>query len=340
MIYFRREREIIFRFNQADYLHQRGIVMLNNTTFYSEILREISGGVIFVQRGKILYVNPSATEILGKNESDLLDKLFAECFFEYGENDDFNQMLLEVIYDSSREHEKVAPYFTGTATKHLHIHTSFLKIDSENVGIIILLDDVTELLKLRGVALDLEKIKEINRQLSESRDFYKRTAETDKLTGLLNKITFENNCREYLQNISAGELAALFVIDLDNFKKANDTHGHQFGDLILKKFAAALRDKFSTDGLIGRFGGDEFVILLKNVADINSVTDKAHTLLETARALHSDKDWSLSASVGISIIDGSKKNYSEIFSAADKSVYVVKSQGRNGFSINSAAKQS
>ena len=302
--------------------------MLNNTTFYSEILREISGGVIFVQRGKILYVNPSATEILDKNESDLLNKLFAECFFEYGENDDFNQMLLEVIYDSSREHEKVAPYFTGTATKHLHIHTSSLKIDSENVGIIILLDDVTELLKLRGVALDLEKIKEINRQLSESRDFYKRTAETDKLTGLLNKITFENNCREYLQNISA------------DFKKANDTYGHQFGDLILKKFAAALRDKFSTDGLIGRFGGDEFVILLKNVADINSVTDKAHTLLETARALHSDKDWSLSASVGISIIDGSKKNYSEIFSAADKSVYVVKSQGRNGFSINSAAKQS
>ena len=314
--------------------------MLNSKILYSEILREISGGVIYLQKGKILYVNPAATEILGKNESDLLDKLFAECFFDYDENDDFNQMLLEVIYDSNREHEKVVPYFTGKEMKHLHIHTSFLKIDNANVGIIILFDDVTELLKLRGVALDLEKIQAINRQLSAARDFYKRTAETDKLTGLLNKITFENNCREYIQKFSAGELAALFVIDLDNFKKANDTYGHQFGDLILKKFADKLRENFTTNAVVGRFGGDEFVILLKNVADINFVTDTARTVLEIARSLHSDKEWSLSASVGISIIDGVGKNYSEIFSAADKSVYVVKSQGRNGFSINETAKQS
>lgn len=311
--------------------------MQNKETFYKEILSEMSGGVIYVQHGKILYVNPAASEILGKDESDLRDKLFAECFFRYSENDDFSQMLLEVIYDSSREHEKIVAYFTGTETKHLHIRTSFLKFESENVGIIILLDDVTELFKLRGVALDLEKIKDINRQLSEARDFYKQTAETDKLTGLLNKITFENICREYLQNIS--ELAALFVIDLDNFKKANDTYGHQFGDLILKNFAAALRDNFTTDAVIGRFGGDEFVILLKNVADINFVTEKAHTVLEMARALHSDKEWHLSASVGIAIIDGGEKNYEEIFSAADKSVYVVKNQGRNGFSVNETAKQ-
>lgn len=313
--------------------------MLNNTAFYKEILSEMSGGVIYIQRGRILFVNPAATEILGKSESDLFDKLFAECFFDYDANDAFNQMLLEVIYDSSREYERIVPYFTGTETKHLHVHTSSLKFDSENVGIIILFDDVTELLKLRGVALDLEKIKDINRQLSESRDFYKRTAETDKLTGLLNKITFENTCREYLQNISAGEIAALFVADLDNFKKANDTYGHQFGDLILRKFAEALNDNFETDSLIGRFGGDEFVILLKNVADINFVVDKARTILKMACDLHSDKEWHLSASIGISIIDGDEKNYSEIFAAADKSVYVVKSQGRNGFSVNGATKQ-
>lgn len=313
--------------------------MQNREIFYREILREMSSGVIFVRKGKILYANPSATKILGKAESELRDNLFAKCFFEYRENDDFNQVLLDVIYDSSREHERIVSYFTGTETKHLHIRTSLLKFESEHIGIIILLDDVTELMKLRGVALDFEKIQEINRQLSESRDFYKQTAETDKLTGLLNKTTFENNCREYIQNISAGELAALFVIDLDNFKKANDTYGHQFGDLILKKFAEALRDNFKTDSIIGRFGGDEFVILLKNVADINFVTDKARMILKMARDLHSDKEWSLSASTGISIIDGNEKNYPEIFSAADKSVYVVKNQGRNGFSINETAKQ-
>lgn len=313
--------------------------MNDNEIFYSEILRGISSGVIYVQKGKILYVNSAATEILGKNESDLVDKLFAECFFEYSENDDFNQMVLEVIYDSSREHEKIAPYFNGKQTKHLHIHTSLLKVNNETLGIIILFDDVTELMKLRGVALDLEKIKEINRQLSESRDFYKRNSETDKLTGLFNKVTFENLCREYIQSLAAEKIAALFVMDLDNFKKANDTHGHQFGDLILMRFADGLRDIFKTNNIIGRFGGDEFVVLLKKVSDNDLVAKKARAVLKMAQKLNSDKELQISVSVGIRIFSGAAADYAQIFSAADKSVYAVKTQGRNGFSVNESPKQ-
>ena len=313
---------------------------MNKEIFYKKILSGISCGVIYVQKGKILYVNNAALEILCKEESELLDKLFAEAFFDYSENDDFNQMLLEVIYDSSRTYEKIVPYFTGAETKNLHLRTSSLKFDSKMLGIIILIDDVTELMKLRGVALDLEKIKEINLKLSESRDFYKRNAEIDELTGLLNKITFENRCCKCIQGLPPEKIAALFIIDLDNFKKANDTHGHQFGDLILKKFAAKLKDIFKNDGITGRFGGDEFVILLKNVDDINFVTEKARTVVKMARDLNFDKEVELSSSVGIAIFSGSEKNYSEIFSAADKSVYAVKMQGRDGFSINGTSKQS
>ena len=314
--------------------------MINKEIFYSEILRGISCGVIYIQRGKILYVNPAASEILCKSESELLDRLFAEIFFEYTENDDFNQMLLEVIYDSSREHEKIVPYFTGTTTKNLHLCTSLLKFDSDSSGIIILLDDVTELMKLRGVALDLEKIKAINRQLSELRDFYKHDAEIDKLTGLLNKITFENRCCDYIKDLAPEKTSALFVIDLDHFKEVNDTRGHQFGDLILKRFAEQLRTIFELDSAVGRFGGDEFVVLLKNVADKNFAIEKARAIIKMARSLNPDKASHISASVGIAIFSGAEKNYSEIFAAADKSVYVVKTQGRDGFSVNGAAKQS
>ncbi len=313
---------------------------MNNEIFYREILSGISNGVIYLQKGKILYVNPAATEILGKNESELVNKPLAECFFEYSENDDFNQIILEVIYDSSRRYEKIVQYFTGTEIKHIHILTSSLKFDNEPLGIIVLFDDITELMKLRGAALDLEKIKAINLQLSESRDFYKRNSETDKLTGLLNKITFENRCNEYIQSLSEGKNAAMFVIDLDNFKKANDTRGHQFGDLILRRFADELREIFDTDSIIGRFGGDEFVILLKNVPDNDFVTEKARTVIKAAQNLYSDKDLRISASIGIKIFSGTEKNYSKIFETADKSVYVVKTQGRNGFSVNETAKQS
>lgn len=302
---------------------------------YKKILHDISGGVIYVRKGKILYVNPAALEILNKKESELINKTFAESFFEYSENDNFNQMILEVIYDSDDKHEKIVPYFDGVEVKYFHIRTSLLKSDSDSLGVIILINDVTELMRLRGIALDLEKIKAINRQLSESRDFYKRTSETDKLTGLLNKAAFENQCCEYIKQLSEEEKAALFVIDLDHFKEANDTHGHQFGDLILKIFSDKLKTVFGTENLVGRFGGDEFVVLLKNVIDINFVTEKAQTTVNTAR------DWAflgrelkLSASVGVVVFGGSERSYSEIFSVADKSVYAVKNQGRNGFGIN------
>lgn len=314
---------------------------MQNKTFliHREILRDISGGVVYVQKGKILYVNPAASEILEKKEEELLNKMFAEVFFEYSENDDFNQMLLEVIYDSNRKYEKFVQYFTGATIKHLHIRISSLKFNSEPLGIIILIDDVTELMNLRGIALDLEKVKEINRQLSTSRDFYKRNAETDKLTGLLNKITFENKFSEYLNEISSTDMAALFVVDLDHFKEANDTHGHQFGDLILKQFAEKLSDIFKPNSITGRFGGDEFVALLKNVDDKKIVAEKACAIIKMATDLNfPDKELNLSASVGVAMFSGAEKNYSEIFAIADKSVYVVKTQGRNGFSIDLANK--
>lgn len=317
------------------------MIAMQNKTFliHREILRDISGGVVYVQKGKILYVNPAASEILEKKEEELLNKMFAEVFFEYSENDDFNQMLLEVIYDSNRKYEKFVQYFTGATIKHLHIRISSLKFNSEPLGIIILIDDVTELMNLRGIALDLEKVKEINRQLSTSRDFYKRNAETDKLTGLLNKITFENKFSEYLNEISSADMAALFVIDLDHFKEANDTHGHQFGDLILKQFAEKLSDIFKPNSITGRFGGDEFVALLKNVDDKKIVAEKACAIIKMATDLNfPDKELNLSASVGVAMFSGAEKNYSEIFAIADKSVYVVKTQGRNGFSIDLANK--
>jgi len=305
--------------------------MIATENFYKKILYDISSGVIYLQKGKILYANPSALEILDKKESELVDKLFAESFFDYSENDDFNQMLLEVIYDSNRKHEKIVQYFNGKDFKNLHIRTSSVKFSSELIGIIILLDDVTELMKLRGIALDLEKIKEINRQL-------KQNAETDKLTGLLNKTTFENFCSEYLKKIPAAEISALFVIDLDNFKKANDTRGHQFGDLILKNFSERLKEIFTAEDLIGRFGGDEFVILLKKVSGEEFAIKKARAVIKMARDSF-DKELELSASVGVAIFSGEEKNYSKIFSVADKSVYIVKNQGKNGFSINEQQKQ-
>lgn len=308
--------------------------MEEDTDFiHSKILHEISNGVIYLQEGKILYVNLATLEILDKKMEDLIGMPFAGAFLEYSENDDFNQVLLDVVYDDTQNHEKIVQYFTGEVLKTLHIKTSVVHF--ENFGIIILIDDLTELMKLREVALDIENIKKINEQLSRARDFYKKTSEIDKLTGLLNKSAFKKACEENVRHLTQDETEAFFVIDLDYFKEANDTYGHQFGDEILKKFSTSLKKLFMKDSFVGRFGGDEFVILLEKVADENFVIEKAKNICRIAFDMTiDDKKIKLSASVGIAIFSGSEKNYEKIFEMADKSVYIVKSHGKNGFSIN------
>ena len=293
---------------------------------FEKILQYISGGVLYIVQGTIVYANPAALEILNKNEDELLNLSFAEVFFEYSENDDFNQMLLDVIYDKNWRHENIVQYFDGQNFRNLHVLSSVLKNENE-FGIVLMMDDVTELLRLRGIALDIDKIKRINEQL-------KVAAETDRLTNLFNKSTMENLCREHLSKLSAGEKSALYVIDLDHFKEANDTYGHQCGDKILQQFADGLKKIFSDNAYIGRFGGDEFVILVKNFSNENEITDRARKILQTAMNISVDNmDLQITASIGISIAKIGD-DYTQTFNRADESLYIVKSQGRNNFHMH------
>ena len=306
--------------------------MEKDKLLHKEILRGISSGVIYLQKGEILYVNSSTLKILCKTEEELVGKTFVEAFLGYKENDDFVQMLLEVIYDDTHEYEKIVQYFTGKEIKTLHVKTS--SIYSKKVGIVMLIDDLTELVKLRVMVLDFEEIKKINQQLSELKDYYKRISEVDKLTGLLNKITFENICKERIKHLLQNELAAFFVIDLDYFKEINDTFGHQFGDEILKAFSVELKNIFYKESFIGRFGGDEFVIYLEKVSDKNFVIEQAKKICKAAVELKiGEKKFKLSASVGVVIFNGIENDYTKIFETADQSVYIVKTMGKNGFNL-------
>ncbi len=299
-----------------------------------KILSNISAGILFVKKGIIKYVNPAAENILGKTAAEMLDNPFAEIFIEYEENDDFNQVILDSVGDYNNAHENIVQYFDGENIKYLHIKSSALREDTQKLGILILLDDITELMKLRGIELDLQKIQELNQQLKIRNQQLKKESETDKLTGLLNKKTMENLCADYLQSLTESETAALYVIDLDHFKEANDTYGHQCGDMILQIFANSLQEIFSENAYVGRFGGDEFVILLKNPADENFVADKARAILQAAKDIFIEgMKIQITASIGAVNVPVAAE-YEKIFALADKAVYFVKEHGRNNFHIS------
>ena len=172
------------------------------------------------------------------------------------------------------------------------------------------------------------------REAQKSRDAYKEQAETDALTGVLNKAAMEAFVKKNLSLLKPDQPVsdAFIIADLDHFKEANDTQGHQYGDDILKDFAHALiRLTRHRDG-VGRFGGDEFVLYLRNIPE-NALHAFAQRLLNAAHELDPVQRPPLSASIGIALINSADLTYDEIFSRADKALYAVKEGGRNGYRI-------
>ena len=169
-----------------------------------------------------------------------------------------------------------------------------------------------------------------------SRDNYRAESEIDHLTNVYNKTKIEDLCNERCKKIHDGVHAALYIIDLDHFKEANDTLGHQYGDRILSEFALQLKLICRTDDCVGRFGGDEFIVMIMGSLTEKVIRKKARAILRAARELHIDgRQSGITASIGIAIAPMHGTDYSSLFQAADKALYRVKERGRDGFCIGS-----
>jgi diguanylate cyclase (GGDEF)-like protein len=158
-------------------------------------------------------------------------------------------------------------------------------------------------------------------------------SERDSLTGLYNKGTAEELTKDFLQKEAREDACHAFVIlDLDDFKSLNDNHGHQFGDEVLKTTAQILKDIFRSDDIEGRLGGDEMVVLMKNIPDRQCVEERMGVLKERLQEISKDKT-SVTASIGISLFGEHGNEYHELYRTADLALYRAKKQGRNQFVI-------
>ena len=164
----------------------------------------------------------------------------------------------------------------------------------------------------------------------------RQQAQRDTLTKLLNKSSTEQAITNYLAEETEGS-HALLVLDLDNFKSVNDSYGHLYGDAVLTQIGTTLRSLFRSHDIIGRIGGDEFLILLKNIPDRDMVIDRCQLLVETFRSQLRKlmPDLSVSVSIGCAIAPIHGANYAELFRNADNALYNAKRRGKNQFNIYS-----
>lgn len=160
---------------------------------------------------------------------------------------------------------------------------------------------------------------------------------TDPLTGLYNRRATEEQIAKQMETDGKNPscVRPLISIDLDKFKQVNDTYGHLEGDALLIAVADTLRTSVRSSDIVGRIGGDEFVVYLSNVTDRQNAMAIANKLCQVIRELSTMKEeWrNISASIGISFADHPDMKMEELYISADKAMYSAKENGRNQYQI-------
>lgn len=162
-----------------------------------------------------------------------------------------------------------------------------------------------------------------------------KAAESDSMTGLLNHNAAVKNIREFLNGEGAVGRHALFMLDIDDFKSVNDTFGHQAGDEVIINISKRLKRLFKQTDIIGRYGGDEFIVLAKNYKEPDKLINKAESMLEKLEYTleKGDQKYTVYCSIGIAVVQNGNIDDIELRQRADAELYKVKEKGKHGFSI-------
>lgn len=158
-------------------------------------------------------------------------------------------------------------------------------------------------------------------------------AQTDEMTGFYTRQATERAVSKMLAEKPDGRYA-FFILDIDNFKQANDRFGHVFGDHCIRTFVALIRRHFRDQGVLGRIGGDEFAAFIP-VPDREWAEAKARALSAALCTVCEDgaARWSMSASIGVALAPRSGTDFKTLYQNADAALYRVKENGKNGFLI-------
>jgi len=179
-----------------------------------------------------------------------------------------------------------------------------------------------------GIIYDIHELK--NAALS-----MKRQAERDSLTKLLNKASCQQAVNTWLEECENSSRAAMLILDMDNFKLINDTHGHLYGDAVLTQIGSTLRSLFRSDDIIGRIGGDEFLIFMKDIPSQELVKERCQLLVDTLSAQLSRlmPGLPVSVSIGAALLPSHGLSYNDLFRNADTALYSAKHKGKNQYRL-------
>lgn len=170
--------------------------------------------------------------------------------------------------------------------------------------------------------------RQLYRELEIQKARLQQMAMNDQLTGLYNRHYLNDRMPKLIsQSLRQNYPLSLTVIDIDFFKKINDSHGHLVGDDVLAAVAQHLTDLCRLEDVVARYGGEEFVVLLVN-CDLDAAVEKSERIRVTLEELN-PANIPVTASFGVTSLNEGDKDFASFFSRADTAVYQAKEQGRN-----------
>lgn len=162
-----------------------------------------------------------------------------------------------------------------------------------------------------------------------------READADRLTGLHTRKEIEDRFEHALDNAQEnGALLSLVFLDIDHFKNVNDVHGHEVGDVVIKRVADIIRDAVNGEGVAGRYGGEEFVVLLPDTEREQAflIAEKLRAAMDTVQVFNAGESpvkMKVTVSAGVSAYPTDGRTARDVLRKADQALYRAKETGRN-----------
>ncbi|MCH4890849.1 diguanylate cyclase [Acidaminobacter sp. JC074] len=203
-----------------------------------------------------------------------------------------------------------------------------LEIQTENKTYAIKVHDLTKSNKSLGsVSLIDDVTKERLHQ-----ELLMQRAERDSMTEVLNRAFFEKKIKAYIDACEVDdEESAMIIFDIDYFKQINDTYGHQIGDDVIKKVVDVINLSSRSGDLVGRLGGDEFGMFLKNtkVEYVNQIVERIQETLDSYKFKYNGSEFTQTLSIGVSIRETKQMTFDLVYNESDQALYKAKQAGRN-----------
>jgi diguanylate cyclase len=309
-----------------------GSIELGELHWLLDVLQSIDVGLVVLDRGyKVQVWNSFMANHSGLPPQDVINKPFLGLFPDVPE-DWFRRKLESVRMLKNRAFTtwEQRPYLlrfknyrpiTGAA-EYMYQNITFIPLTSitgevEYIGVVI--NDVTD------IAMSRHDLQAANLELE-------RLSRSDRLTQLNNRGYWEECLQQEFRRLKRTHgPGALVLFDIDHFKKVNDTYGHPAGDEVIRQTSDRLRETMRTTDVAGRYGGEEFVIILADTAAVGAQTfaERLRTVVAAQTVRHDQHEIRYTISLGVAEMQARIESPKQWIECADRALYEAKHGGRN-----------